>query len=673
MKNLRIGNKLILGFTSCIILSAIIGSVAIISLGKIRTDIKQVKIAANIEKVILECRRQEKNILLLGPHTKSALLEQEEKTYLEKLKDNLLNLRNYLDATGDKKMAAEINILNTYCGYLDNLLANFAGRKDVIEKLVIIFEKLHSRRHLRKHLPAKALQRQALSNHQLFYHGCEYLDLIITKVTALKKVTKDKAVIKLVDEYSALFDKFVKNSELINNNILNMRKNGRKIQAAAIRLETVAEKKIALTHSLTITIVWTTFLSVGILAGIICVLLARNITRPVSKLAAATTIIAQGDLSQRVDINSHDEIGQLARAFNDMTENLQKTTVSKNYVNNIIDSMLDALLVVDPDAKISAINEATCRVLGYTEAELLGKPVREIFTEESFYTGAQLNELLKTGYVKNRELICLSPSGARISMLFSGAVMRDSQGKITGIVGVGKDMRELIKLQEKLALHEKLAVMGEFAGIIGHEFKNQLGVMRVSVYFLKMKLTPNDEMQIKHSNILEKQIIETDRMIENILTFGRTRKPELHSLDINKIIAASLEQARIPEKIVIVNQTDDNLPVIQGDEIQLGRVFVNMLLNAIQAMTGKGHLSLTVVRKNEFIHIQIADTGSGISAENKAKIFEPFFSTKTNGTGLGLVSSRYIVEAHGGSIEVESEIGKGTVMTVKLPINPEMA
>ncbi len=673
MKNLRIGNKLILGFTSCILSAAIIGGVAIINLGKISRDIEQIKIAANIEKLILECRRQEKNILLLGPHTKSTLLEQEEKTYLEKLKDNLLNLRNYLDATEDKKMAAEINILNTYCGWLDNLVANFAGRKDVIEKLVIIFEKLHSRRHLRKHLPAKALQRQALSNHQLFYHGCEYLDLIITKVTALKKVTKDKAVIKLVDEYLALFDKFVKNSELINNNILNMRKNGREIQTAAIRLATATEKKIALTHSQTIAIVWLTFLGVGTLAGIICVLLARNITRPVSKLAAAATIIAQGDLSQRVAISSHDEIGQLARAFNHMTENLQKTTVSKNYVDNIIDSMLDALLVVDGNAKISAVNEATCRVLGYPEAELLGKPVREIFTEESFYTGSQLNELIKTGYVKNRELICLSPSGDRIAMLFSGSVMRDSQGKITGIVGVGKDMRELIKLQEKLAQHEKLAVMGEFASIIGHEFKNQLGVMRVSVYFLKMKSSTKDEMQTKHLNILEDQIIETDRMIENILTFGRTRKPELHSLDINKIIASSMKQVRIPEEIVLVNQADDNLPVIRGDHIQLGRVFVNMLLNAIQAMAGKGHLGITVVRENEFIHVQIADTGSGISAENKAKLFEPFFSTKSNGTGLGLASSRYIVEAHGGSIEVESEIGKGTVMTVKLPIKPKMS
>ncbi len=673
MNNLRIGNKLVLGFAGCILLSTIIGGAAIINLARISRDIEQIKTAVNIEKVILECRRQEKNILLLGPHTKSTLLEREEKTHLEKLKDNLLNLRKLLATPQNQYLSAETNILNTYCGWLDNIVANFAERKVIIEKLVINFENLHRRSHLREHLPAKALQRQALLNHQLFYQGCEYLDLIKTKVTALKKVTKNKTVIKLVDEYLALFDKFVKNSEIINTTILNMRKNGRHIQAAAIRLESIAEKKIAVTRSQTIAIVWLTFLAAGILAGIICVLLARQITRPVSKLAAAATIIAQGDLSQRVDISSGDEIGQLARAFNHMTENLQKITVSKNYVNNIIDSMLDALLVVDRDAKVSAVNEATCRVLGYKEAELLGKPVREIFAEESFFTGAGLNELIKTGYVKNRELICLSQSGARISMLFGGAVMRDSHGKITGIVGVGKDMRELIKLQEKLAQHEKLAVMGEFAGIIGHEFKNQLGIMRVSVYFLKVKSSPKNEMQIKHLNILEKQIIETDRMIENISTFGRTRKPEFNSIDIQKVILACMEKLPIPEAVIIDNRIDEDLPVIPGDEIQLGRVFVNMLLNAIQAMAGKGHLSITVVRENEFIHIRIADTGSGISAENKAKIFEPFFSTKSNGTGLGLASSRYIVEAHGGSIEVESEIGKGTVMSVKLPIKPKMS
>ncbi|MCK5219036.1 HAMP domain-containing protein [bacterium] len=673
MKTLRIGNKLVLGFTCCILLSAVIGGVAIINLVRISHDIKQIKIAANIEKVILECRRQEKNILLLGPHSKSTLSEQEEKTYLEKLNHSLLSLRSLLDMPKSQDMSAEINIFNTYIGWLDNIVAAFAERKAIIEKLVINFEKLHRQRHLREHLPTKTLQRQALLNHELFYHGCEYLDLIKTKVNTLKNITKDQAVIKLVDEYLALFDKFVKNSENINTNILNMRKNGRKIQTAAIRLETIAEKKIAVTHSQTIAIVWTTFLAVVILAGIICVLLARNITRPVSKLAAATTIIAQGNLSQRVEISSHDEIGQLARAFNNMTADLQKTTVSKNYVDDIIGSMLDALLVVDVDGNIRAVNEATCRVLGYSEAELLGKPVREIFTEESFYTGFQLNELLKTGYVKNRELICLSQSGARISMLFSGAVIRDSQGQINGIVGVGKDMRELISLQEKLARHEKLAVMGEFAGIIGHEFKNQLGIMRVSVYFLKMKSSPKDKTQMKHLNILEKQIIATNRMIENISTFSRTRKPEFKSIDINQIISASMEQVSIPEEIVIVNHTDENLPSIPGDEIQLGRVFVNMFLNAIQAMAGKGHLSITVVRENKFVHVKIADTGSGISAENKAKIFEPFYSTKSTGTGLGLASSRYIVEAHGGSIAVESEKGKGTVMSVKLPIKPETA
>lgn len=672
MKNLRIGDKLVLGFTCCIILSAIIGGVAVISLTKISSDIKKIKITSNIEKVILECRRQEKNILLLGPHTNDAQLEQGEKTYLEKLNDNLLELRDYLAATGDEKIAVEAATLDNYRLWLNEIVAKYDEQEEIAIKLTAIIEKLQGRRYLRGQVSAKTFQ-TTLLNHRLVYHSGEYMLSLKNKITALKKSVRDKKTAKLTDEYLALFDRFAGNSRIINTNILNMRKSGRSIQAAAVNLEETAENKIAITHRLTIALVWITFLSVAVLTGIICVLLARNITRPVGQLAAAAAVVAQGDLSQRVDTGSRDEIGQLARAFNHMAENLQKTTVSKNYVDNIIDSMLDALLVVDMDSRISAVNGAACRILGGTEADLLGKPVREIFAKESFYSGSQLNELLEIGYVKNRELVCLSRSGARIAMLFSGAVMRGARGQITGIVGVGKDMRELIKLQEKLAQHEKLAVMGEFAGIIGHEFKNQLGVMRVSVYFLKMKSSPEDEKQIKHLNILEKQIIETDRMIENILTFGRTRKPEFNSIDIRKLIMAGLEKLPIPKAVIVDNRIEENLPGLRGDEIQLSRVMVNMFLNAIQAMAGKGTLSIKAFREHEFVNVQIADTGSGISAENKARLFEPFFSTKSNGTGLGLASSRYIVEAHGGSIAVESEIGKGTVMTVKLPLKPEMS
>lgn len=225
------------------------------------------------------------------------------------------------------------------------------------------------------------------------------------------------------------------------------------------------------------------------------------------------------------------------------------------------------------------------------------------------------------------------------------------------------------ELKAKLKNSEKLAAMGKVASLIGHEFRNQLGTMGISVYFLKTKLQEADEKVKKHLMILEHEVMETNRTIENILAYSRTGELERKSLDLGNVLLAAIDKIPNPNKIAVVTQIDKDLPQVWGDEIRLSQVFVNVIINALQAIGEKeGRLTIRAGRMHNFVEVLFEDTGPGIKQEDKEKLFTPFFSTKSRGVGLGLALCKNITEMHNGSIDVKSEVGKGTVVTVRLPI-----
>jgi signal transduction histidine kinase len=160
--------------------------------------------------------------------------------------------------------------------------------------------------------------------------------------------------------------------------------------------------------------------------------------------------------------------------------------------------------------------------------------------------------------------------------------------------------------------------------------------------------------------------METSRIVENILTFSKTLRLELKSVDVGDILSASIGDVQNPNRIPIITHIDKVLPKISVDEIQIKRVFINIISNALQAMEEKGTLTIEASRVNDSVGILFKDTGPGIKEEDKKRLFEPFFSTKSKGIGLGLTMSKNVVEAHGGKITIESEAGKGTVVTIKL-------
>lgn len=233
--------------------------------------------------------------------------------------------------------------------------------------------------------------------------------------------------------------------------------------------------------------------------------------------------------------------------------------------------------------------------------------------------------------------------------------------------------RELKEAQDRLlANSQKLAAIGQLAAGIVHEIANPLAAMRATAEILlkKKKREPEEEEMIK---IFEKEASRCQKILKGVLGFAKLPQPEVVPAEINKVIEDTLlllgTQALL-KKIKFITKLDSHLPSVLAVADQLKQAFLNFLLNAFQAMPEGGDIGIsTSVQDGKFVIVEFTDTGCGISKENLAHLFEPFFSTKkdTEGTGLGLAVSYGIIHKHNGTIKVTSEVGKGTTVMVKLP------
>jgi two-component system NtrC family sensor kinase len=233
--------------------------------------------------------------------------------------------------------------------------------------------------------------------------------------------------------------------------------------------------------------------------------------------------------------------------------------------------------------------------------------------------------------------------------------------------------------RKKFMESERLALIGQLAANVAHELNNPLqGIVTYSHLLLERNSIDDPTKQT-----LQKIVVQANRsrdIIRGLLDFSRQRKPDKTLCNINNLLTESLsflENQALMQNIKIVTQFDDEIPSIVIDPSQVQRVFINMIVNAAEAMNGNGQLSMTTMHNQakKFIEVVISDTGTGITEENLEKIFDPFFTTKEtgHGVGLGLAISYGIIKEHGGSISIESEVGKGTTFTIRLPITGEIS
>ena len=379
--------------------------------------------------------------------------------------------------------------------------------------------------------------------------------------------------------------------------------------------------------------------------------------------------------------------------FTDITERKQvEEALREEAIRRriLVDQSRDGIVVLDENGKVFEANQRYADMLGYSMEEVLQLHVWDWDTQ---WTRQQLMEMLRTvdetgdhfeTVHRRKDGTCydveISTNGAIFGeqkLVF--CVCRDiterkrTQQELQKAHDnleqrVEERTKKLRDAQEQLVHREKLSVLGQVAGGLAHELRNPLGAIRNTSYFLNMAIK-DPEPQVKEAlGILEKEVLTSESIIRGILDFTRREAPVRHKVDVNDILQAALSRVPVPNSVEFVSLLNETLPIITGDPEQLTQAFRNLIRNAVQAMPEGGRLAVrSEAPSPECVTVTFTDTGTGMDEETLGKVFEPLFTTKAKGIGLGLALTKMVIEAHRGTIDVESEVGKGTTFTVKLP------
>lgn len=418
--------------------------------------------------------------------------------------------------------------------------------------------------------------------------------------------------------------------------------------------------------------------------------IARGITGPINKLALATRRVADGDLNFVIEKESEDEMGLLVDSFNSMTSDIkasnEKLAVThkalqesnliseqqRHYLETILENVAAGVIALDEKNKITTINRFAEELLHIQPNRLVGKDFHEflpkphIMIVESF-----LNELLHTGkHSIERHLRVTVRRGETLSLQVNITRMVDKKSNPIGFVIVFDNLTKLEKAQ-------RLAAWQEVARRIAHEIKNPLTPIQLSAQRLRKRyldsITKDIDIFDQCTATIVNQVEEIKRLVSEFSDFARMPKIHKEKADIQQMIEEIYYLYREAHKhIAFTLETDDQLPRFCFDPVQIKRVVINLLDNAVSVMENGGTLSIRLTFQQQAprtVRLIVADDGPGISEDVKLRLFEPYFSTRKSGTGLGLAIAHTIVTEHNGAILVHDNTPTGTVFTVELPLD----
>ncbi len=229
--------------------------------------------------------------------------------------------------------------------------------------------------------------------------------------------------------------------------------------------------------------------------------------------------------------------------------------------------------------------------------------------------------------------------------------------------------RQLLDAQEELVRKEKLAVLGQVAGSVGHELRSPLGVMNNAVYILEGELADADHRVKEYLSLIRTEIESSERIVSDLLDSVRTSPPRLEAVSARELIDQTLRKCSVPPTVTVKLEVPESLASLLVDARQMQQVFRNLISNGVEAMPDGGTLEISAIENgtNGTVTVCVRDSGCGMTREQLGNLFQPLFTTKARGTGLGLVVVKNLVQANGGTVNVESETGMGTVFAVTLP------
>ncbi|MCD6187426.1 MAG: HAMP domain-containing protein [Desulfuromusa sp.] len=413
--------------------------------------------------------------------------------------------------------------------------------------------------------------------------------------------------------------------------------------------------------------------------------LARGITVPIQELAIATTKVASGDLDIQLKTRSTDEIGTLVKAFNKMTADLRQGRAEvitanqelktsnleldrrRDYMEIVLANVTAGVISIDRSGYLTTINKSAENLLRFNADKMLGKDFRDVIPDSYM---PQIMVLLKELFYSERGMvrqqITTSIGNEKYTLMLNLTTLRDKKNNFLGTVIVFDDLTKLYKAQ-------RMAAWREVARRIAHEIKNPLTPIQLSAQRLRRRYLSrfaDDHVFDDCTKMISNQVDELKNLVNEFSNFARMPATKPSENNFNEVMSecfALYKQAH--KNITFQLLLDQHLPDTKFDREQIRRVIINLLENSIAAIAGEGTIWLKSAYNQELqiITLKVADSGCGIPSEDKARLFEPYFSTKKTGTGLGLAIVSTIIADHNGYIRVRDNSPHGSIFIIELP------
>lgn len=350
----------------------------------------------------------------------------------------------------------------------------------------------------------------------------------------------------------------------------------------------------------------------------------------------------------------------------------------ERYVASLTRDSYDAIIGVDPDGTIRAWNRGAWVIFGWEPEEIVGQSYTKMMPPEIDAPAefSRMTKLLeRRGYVNDGEAVRLAKDGRRVLVSVTRTALKGTDGRFEGFSAIMRDITERRRMEQRLLHGERMTALGELAAILAHEIKNPLNSMVINLEVLRghlAGLAPESQAKTdKYVRVLGDELRRLEKVIRGFLDFAKPVALALGEVQLNDVLRdlVDLVQHQATKSGVKLRlELADPLPSVTGDAAQLKQALLNLVLNAFHAMPDGGELRLaTAMTPERAVRVVIADRGAGIPEPDLAKIFDLFWTTKPDGSGLGLPTVQRIVQSHGGRIAVDSKLGTGTTFTLVFP------
>ena len=415
----------------------------------------------------------------------------------------------------------------------------------------------------------------------------------------------------------------------------------------------------------------------ALLIGFTIYFIARAYAKPLESIEQMAENIAQGDFSFRINYGRKDEFTD---TFTSIDKSLEKVSVLKEgykkaekRINALLQAVDESIILFDSHGEIVSYNEAGVELFQCPVEMLFESHFKQIQTSNTELKELVLRVFQEQESIREREMTLWLPDGSDVLARVSAYIFREGD-VLSGILLTIKNQKSINELQRNLRRSMKFGVIANLASSISHEIKNPLSAMAIHAEILNMSLEDvkieNREVVDKSLSTLQNEVKRLNRIINQFFNLARTQKVNLSEVNINKLLDDVLflvQQQAVERQIQIDRHFDTNINRVYGDADQLKQVFLNIVLNAFQAIHNDGMVIVRTTQKNRRIKVEIEDNGCGMPRDTQAHIFDLYYTTKHDGGGIGMSICKNIIEAHEGSLWFSSTENVGTVFSIEFP------